>query len=71
MRTGNGGAEGDDGMGMGMGLAGPVSVSVSCACVTDCVTTRGPPPKGVGLAWTGLPIRDVMAGVLSDRQPSD
>jgi hypothetical protein len=28
-------------------------------------------PSSAGLeSWTGLPIRDVVAGVLSDRQPS-
>lgn len=67
MRTGDGRVDemAWDGMGWVWQACRPVSVCVLCLC--DCVT-RGAPQV---LVSTGLPIRDVVAGVLSDRQPSD
>lgn len=51
----------------GFGRLAGLCLSVCVLCLCDCVT-RGAPQV---LVSTGLPIRDVVAGVLSDRQPSD
>lgn len=58
--------------GMGWDVFGRLAAGQSlCLCLVLCVTVSPVEQPPSVLVSTGLPIRDVVAGVLSDRQPSD